>query len=107
MEKGGTPDYECDCCQWKGKRIALWKKAEHPERLYCPECKMDFFPTCRKCGGDCKWGKAIPTAIQTSEEGTMSEAAWAGHAPLESCWKCEQCGHSFILANEKSSYPKD
>ena len=52
---------------------------------------------CRDCGNNCKTGKVLKnkTVVSQSDEfgGTVSDR---GFPQMLDCFKCENCGHSFI-----------
>ncbi len=74
--------------------------ASTPQRL--KEAPTGEAPTCRKCGGTMVPGKAIAPATSTGADGTVSEAAHVGPAPLVDCMKCERCGWSVAAGVDTS-----
>ena len=65
--------------------------------------------TCRKCNGECKPSKALLNQLVSFDDfendagniGTTQSRV--GEAKLVDCYKCENCGHSFIpeMSNEE------
>ena len=88
-----------------------WKDrigTEHDEPFSIAELMKDTelkpCAKCKKCGGDTIPSKAIPQALCTADEGTISEASWTQEAPLIDVLKCKSCGHSFVPSDTS---PKD